>query len=84
MESAGAAGFHMEDQVAEKRCGHRPGKAIVEAEEMVCSSIRLSVCLSILAVVVSSFGWFVCAISSLVCGMGLCLCSGGVPRWIGS
>ncbi len=31
----GAAGMHMEDQVAQKRCGHRPGKAIVSREEMV-------------------------------------------------
>jgi len=34
MESAGAACVHIEDQVAAKRCGHRPGKAIVSAEEM--------------------------------------------------
>ena len=26
---AGAAGAHIEDQVPEKRCGHRPGKALV-------------------------------------------------------
>ena len=32
---AGAAGCHMEDQVAAKRCGHRPGKAIVPSDEMV-------------------------------------------------
>ena len=31
---AGAAGVHIEDQVAEKRCGHRPGKRVVGAEEM--------------------------------------------------
>ena len=31
---AGAAGLHIEDQVTEKRCGHRPGKAIVSIEEM--------------------------------------------------
>jgi len=31
---AGAAGCHIEDQVAAKRCGHRPGKALVEAGEM--------------------------------------------------
>lgn len=31
---AGAAGMHIEDQVAAKRCGHRPNKAIVGAEEM--------------------------------------------------
>ena len=32
---AGAAGVHIEDQVPQKRCGHRPGKAIVPVEEMV-------------------------------------------------
>ena len=32
---AGAAGMHIEDQVASKRCGHRPNKAIVSLEEMV-------------------------------------------------
>lgn len=32
---AGAAGLHIEDQVAAKRCGHRPGKEIVSAQEMV-------------------------------------------------
>jgi methylisocitrate lyase len=32
---AGAAGCHIEDQVQAKRCGHRPGKAIVSSEEMV-------------------------------------------------
>ncbi len=35
MEKAGAAAVHIEDQVAEKRCGHRPGKAIVSQQEMV-------------------------------------------------
>lgn len=35
MEAAGAACVHIEDQVAAKRCGHRPGKAIVSQEEMV-------------------------------------------------
>ncbi len=35
MIKAGAAAVHIEDQVAEKRCGHRPGKAIVSKEEMV-------------------------------------------------
>ena len=35
MERAGAAAVHIEDQVAEKRCGHRPGKAIVSQAEMV-------------------------------------------------
>jgi methylisocitrate lyase len=32
---AGAAGLHIEDQVAAKRCGHRPGKEIVSRDEMV-------------------------------------------------
>jgi methylisocitrate lyase len=32
---SGAAGMHLEDQVQVKRCGHRPGKALVSAEEMV-------------------------------------------------
>jgi len=31
---AGAAGMHLEDQVQAKRCGHRPGKALVPADEM--------------------------------------------------
>jgi len=35
MARAGAAGCHIEDQVAVKRCGHRPGKALVETAEMV-------------------------------------------------
>ena len=35
MIRAGAAGCHIEDQVAVKRCGHRPGKALVESREMV-------------------------------------------------
>lgn len=35
MTRAGAAGFHIEDQVAQKRCGHRPNKEIVTQNEMV-------------------------------------------------
>ncbi|EAZ98703.1 methylisocitrate lyase [Marinobacter sp. ELB17] len=35
MEKAGAAAVHLEDQVAQKRCGHRPNKEIVSKEEMV-------------------------------------------------
>jgi methylisocitrate lyase len=31
---AGAGAIHLEDQVQAKRCGHRPGKALVSAEEM--------------------------------------------------
>ncbi|MAC70598.1 MAG: methylisocitrate lyase [Gammaproteobacteria bacterium] len=34
MEKAGAAAVHIEDQVAQKRCGHRPNKAIVPESEM--------------------------------------------------
>lgn len=34
MERAGVAAVHMEDQVAAKRCGHRPGKELVTKEEM--------------------------------------------------
>ena len=35
MLRAGAAGCHIEDQVAAKRCGHRPGKALVDTAEMM-------------------------------------------------
>lgn len=35
MEKAGAAAVHLEDQVSQKRCGHRPNKAIVSLPEMV-------------------------------------------------
>ncbi len=35
MERAGVAAVHLEDQVQAKRCGHRPNKALVSAEEMV-------------------------------------------------
>jgi methylisocitrate lyase len=31
----GAAAVHIEDQVGAKRCGHRPGKAVVPIDEMV-------------------------------------------------
>jgi methylisocitrate lyase len=34
MIAAGVAAIHLEDQVQAKRCGHRPGKALVEAGEM--------------------------------------------------
>ncbi len=34
LNRAGAAGCHLEDQVQAKRCGHRPGKALVSAGEM--------------------------------------------------
>jgi methylisocitrate lyase len=35
MQKAGVAAVHMEDQVGTKRCGHRPGKEVVPAAEMV-------------------------------------------------
>ena len=35
MTKAGAAAVHIEDQVAQKRCGHRPNKEIVSLNEMV-------------------------------------------------
>ena len=35
MIKSGAAAMHMEDQVSQKRCGHRPNKAIVSTSEMV-------------------------------------------------
>lgn len=34
MTRAGVAGVHIEDQVQAKRCGHRPGKELVEPQEM--------------------------------------------------
>ncbi len=39
LTAAGAAGIHIEDQVQSKRCGHRPGKALVSCAEM-CDRIR--------------------------------------------
>jgi methylisocitrate lyase len=39
---AGAAAVHLEDQVAAKRCGHRPGKELVAVDEM-CDRIRTAV-----------------------------------------
>ncbi|TXH75725.1 MAG: methylisocitrate lyase [Lysobacteraceae bacterium] len=33
--NAGVAAVHLEDQVGQKRCGHRPGKEVVSKEEMV-------------------------------------------------
>ena len=42
MTRAGAAGCHLEDQVAQKRCGHRPNKALVSKEEM-CDRIKAAV-----------------------------------------
>ncbi|MGD8921169.1 MAG: methylisocitrate lyase [Gammaproteobacteria bacterium] len=39
LTKAGAAGLHIEDQVQSKRCGHRPGKALVTAQEM-CDRVK--------------------------------------------
>ncbi len=39
MIRAGVAAVHMEDQVAQKRCGHRPGKELVSCAEM-CDRIK--------------------------------------------
>ncbi len=39
---AGAAGVHIEDQVQTKRCGHRPGKQLVDAAEM-CDRLKAAV-----------------------------------------
>ena len=33
--NVGVAAVHMEDQVGQKRCGHRPGKEVVSTDEMV-------------------------------------------------
>jgi methylisocitrate lyase len=40
--AAGAAGLHIEDQVSQKRCGHRPNKRLVSCDEM-CDRIRAAV-----------------------------------------
>jgi methylisocitrate lyase len=42
MIRAGAAAVHMEDQVAQKRCGHRPNKEVVTTVEM-CDRIKAAV-----------------------------------------
>ena len=42
MTRAGAAGCHIEDQVQAKRCGHRPGKQLVDADEM-CDRLKAAV-----------------------------------------
>ena len=42
MTRAGAAACHLEDQVAVKRCGHRPGKALVDTAEM-CDRLKAAV-----------------------------------------
>ena len=41
--NAGAAALHIEDQQAAKRCGHRPGKALVPPQEMVA---RIRACVA--------------------------------------
>lgn len=38
-EAGGAAGVHVEDQVAPKKCGHMEGKQVIPAEEM-CQKVR--------------------------------------------
>src|SRR4051812_1872173 len=42
MTKAGAAAVHIEDQIAAKRCGHRPGKELVSREEM-CDRVKAAV-----------------------------------------
>ncbi len=42
MTRAGAAGCHIEDQVAQKRCGHRPNKELVSTDEM-CDRLKAAV-----------------------------------------
>lgn len=42
MINAGAAGVHIEDQVQAKRCGHRPKKELVDADDM-CDRIKAAV-----------------------------------------
>jgi methylisocitrate lyase len=41
-ERVGVAGLHLEDQIAAKRCGHRPGKGLVDAGEM-CDRVKAAV-----------------------------------------
>lgn len=42
LESAGAAGLHIEDQVLPKRCGHLEGKQLIAAEAM-CEKIKAAI-----------------------------------------
>ena len=42
LEKIGVAAVHIEDQVLQKRCGHRPGKRVVPAGEM-CDRIKAAV-----------------------------------------
>jgi len=39
-EKARVAAVHMEDQVAQKRCGHRPNKAVVSIDEMCVTASK--------------------------------------------
>ena len=41
MITAGVAGVHIEDQVTQKRCGHRPNKELVSIDEM-CDRVRVA------------------------------------------
>lgn len=42
LEDAGASGIQLEDQVLAKRCGHLPGKTLIDQEAM-CEKIRAAV-----------------------------------------
>ncbi|PID63590.1 MAG: hypothetical protein CR974_01545 [Gammaproteobacteria bacterium] len=42
LTQAGVAAVHMEDQIGQKRCGHRPNKALVSREEM-CDRVKSAV-----------------------------------------
>ncbi|PAF42857.1 methylisocitrate lyase [Helicobacter sp. 11S02596-1] len=42
LTKSGAAGCHIEDQVSQKRCGHRPGKELVSKAEM-CDRIKAAI-----------------------------------------
>ncbi|UJF23789.1 methylisocitrate lyase [Suttonella sp. R2A3] len=42
LTQAGVAAVHMEDQIGQKRCGHRPNKALVSTEEM-CDRVKAAV-----------------------------------------
>jgi methylisocitrate lyase len=52
LERVGVAAVQIEDQVSAKRCGHRPGKELVEPEEMVArvrAAVRARVELAVVA-----------------------------------
>lgn len=42
LEAAGAVGIQLEDQVSAKRCGHLPGKTLIDCDSM-CQKIRAAV-----------------------------------------